>query len=169
MYAYEAGKAALEAMAKQTNHQMIVQHHHYLGYYRIEYENKNLFADREDIAAVGGKLLSCGKVFGGCIDAHGKILYQGTHAKESGYFHRAAMSQDAFAVDIRCMVLRPSCHELFHQVVGVPYLESKDAIGFDARTQPQDTDWITLSLKLAYALHKEGYRMLWDPAWAKQV
>ena len=77
--------------------------------------------------------------------------------------HGAALYQDAEALDIRLISVRPELWEVFEQAVGVPYKETGRRRVFDASTLPADADYKALSLALAGALHKKGYRLLYMP------
>lgn len=93
----------------------------------------------------------------------GVVLYENLPVSYSGYLHRAKLPQDACAVDIRNIRVRPECRELFRQVVGVPYKTVGGKDMFDASLLPEDCDICRVSLELGRALRKAGYRILYLP------
>ncbi len=160
-YAYEAGRRALQDMAVRMGWNAEAVHLRHLGFYRLNYD-PDLLTARDDVGAVGGRLLSHGRTVGGALDTDGKVLYQGLKNGYSGYMHRGALLQNVAAADIRFIRVRPECRELFKKVVGVPYAEGKDGC-FDPSVLPEGTDFRTLSLTLGEALRDEGYRICYDP------
>jgi len=131
---------------------------------------------RSELGAVGGRvlekkgILGAKKLIGGRMDICDKrvrVYYENIPAFYSGYMHRAVLTQQAEAVDIRCMQVREECRELFERVVGVPYKEiyedgNQESI-FDASILPKDTDYKALSIKFCKELQKAGYRILYQP------
>lgn len=166
-YAYEAGKKAVQEMAQRMGWNARAEHLKHLGFYGLDYE-PDLLAVREDVGAVGGKLMAGGRLAYGAYDAQGHILYEGLPKEFSGYMHRGVLLQNAAAVDIRLVKIRPECGELFRQVTGVPYTEDKDG-GFAWKTLPEGTDYVDISRKLGEALRREGYRICWDPNWSRRL
>lgn len=161
-YAYEAGAGALQDFIRQRGWKAQVCPLKHVGFYGIEYEG-SVLEIRKDIGAVGGRLLADRKITGGIYRSDGSILYEGIHEKYSGYMHRAALCQDADAVDIRCIQVREECHQLFLRITGFPYEKYPGEEIFDYRTLPIGTDYESLSLMLGNALRQAGYRVLWDP------
>lgn len=106
---------------------------------------------------------SRGKIVGGRMDRDGRVLYEGLPAHYSGYLHRAVLSQDAEAVDLRNIRIRPQCRELFGRITGIPYSTRPGTDIFDASQLPEGSDVRALSLKFCEALRKEGYRILYLP------
>lgn len=162
LYAYEAGKAALQDYTNRGGISAEAVHLKHLGFYRLQYK-KPIFEARPDLGAVGGKVIEKGKIAGGRMDYDGKIYYKGLPQYYSGPLHRAALTQDAEAVDIRRISVAPACRPLFEQVIGVPYTEIPETGIFDAKTLPKDADVLALSIKLGQAITNAGYRILWDP------
>ena len=97
------------------------------------------------------------------MNRDGRVLYEGLPAHYSGYLHRAVLSQDAEAVDLRNIRVRPQCRELFRQITGIPYSTRPGTDIFDASQLPEGSDVRALSLKFCEALRKEGYRILYLP------
>ncbi len=166
-YAYEAGKRAVQDMARRLKWKAEAVHLKHLGFYGLNYE-PDILSVRKDVGAVGGKLLHRGKIAGGAYDLNGQILYQGLKAGYSGYMHRGVLLQDVAAVDIRFLQLNQACQELFERVAGVPYVTAENSC-FDWSKLPAETDYMALSLKLGEALASAGYRVCWNPGWSRPI
>ena len=172
-YAYDAGRRALQDHAKMRGIPAQAVETRHVGFYRLQY--KDVLQDRPDAVAVGGRILSGkhhGKTVGGRMTADGRVFYEGLPKDFGGYLHRAELSQDAEALDLRCLRIRPDCHELFERTVGVPYTEVLRAKGqepvFDSTTLPAGADIRALSLKLSDALRRQG-RLLYLPEYPERV
>ena len=126
------------------------------------------------MAAVGGRVLSGknrGRIAGGRMTADGKGFYEGLPKDFGGYLHRAELSQDAEALDLRCIRIRSADRELFEKIVGVPYMEvergPEQQPVFDSSTLPAGADIRLLSLQLSEALRKRG-RLLYLPEYPEK-
>jgi glycosyltransferase involved in cell wall biosynthesis len=161
-YAYDAGWRALQAHADQCGISGQVVELKHVGFYQVKYPEGVLSA-RKDLGAVGGTVLSHGKIAGGRMDSSGKVFYDGLPVHYSGRLHRAVLTQDAWAVDIRCIAVREELRELFQRVTGVAYQCRTGQAVFDSSLLPKDTDYRELSLKLCKAIREQGYRILWIP------
>lgn len=182
-YAYEAGQRALQDFAKGQGWQVAVKNLKHVGFYRMEFQAEKAQGDptavlsqRADVGAVGGKLVSGGVLAGGRMAEDGSVYYEGLKEGYSGYLHRAVLTQDAEAVDLRCIAVQKEFWPLFEDVAGVPYKTkeqseaSADAsLIFDAGTLPKDADVKALSVKFCNALQEQGKRILWDPEWVKHI
>ncbi len=170
LWAYEAGCRALQDMADARGYAAKATHTEHVGFYRLQYEGP-LWQSRPDVAAVGGCVLRQGRLAGGRYTREGKLMYEGLPKGYSGYMHRASMPQDAWAVDVRCIAVRPELREAFGHVMGAPYVGCvrQDDTGaeweiFDARTLPADADYGRLSLAWGKELEQRGYHTIWNPA-----
>ena len=200
LYAYEAGRRALQDFADRQGWQAKAQDLKHVGFYRLTYDAKEIGAEvtcptlenRSDLGAVGGKILANNMLVGGRMAEDGGIFYEGLKAEFSGYLHRGVLTQDAEAVDLRCICVAKEFWPLFEEVVGVPYATRRMVIQdgkavrkdeaplkqpqeggagqesltiniFDARTLPKDADIKNLSLSFCKALREQGKRILWDP------
>ncbi len=163
LYAYEAGQRALEDFLKAKGWNGVVTHTNHLGFFKISYE-PDIFEARNDVGVVGGRLIGTGnKIAGGIYDKNGECPYEGLRKEYGGYMHQAVLSQDAYAVDIRCMRVRPELYELFEEITGVTYAENQATSLFDSDTMPRDTDWVKVSMEFCKAVKEEGYRVYWTP------
>ena len=166
-YAYEAGLRALQDHAAERGISAEAVETRHVGFYRLQY--KDVLQDRPDVAAVGGRVLSGkrhGRIAGGRMTADGKVFYEGLPDGFGGYLHRAELSQDAEALDLRCLRIRSDYRELFEKIVGVPYTETVRCPGqqpvFDTALLPAGADIRQLSLQLSEALRRQG-RLLYLP------
>ena len=170
-YAYEAGLRALQDHAAERGIPAKAEETRHVGFYRLKY--KEVWEARSDVAAVGGRVLSGknGKIIGGRMTADGTVFYEGLPKGFGGYLHRAELSQDAEALDLRCIRIRPECKEVFEKIVGVPYTEirrlPKEQPIFNITTLPEGADIRTLSLQLSEALRQRG-RLLYLPEYPEE-
>ena len=171
-YAYEAGLRALQDHARVRGIPAEAAETRHVGFYRLQY--KDVLQERPDVAAVGGRILSGkkrGRITGGRMTADGKVFYEGLPKDFGGYLHRAELSQDAEALDLRNLRIQPAYGELFEKIVGVPYTEVQTVPGqqpvFDIDTLPQGTDIRRLSLELSEALRRHG-RLLYLPEYPEK-
>ncbi len=186
-YAYEAGRRALQDFADRNGLCAKAEHLKHLGFYRLQYMGEaqgldgmqgldrssaktptmveRMLAARPDIGAVGGCLIRRGSVCGGRMDSAGNVLYQGLSAHASGYMHRAALTQDAEAVDIRLIAVRKELRDVFEKTLGIPYQTMNDRACFAAEKLPGDMDCTAASLQLCEAIRKKGYRIIYLPDW----
>lgn len=161
-HAYEAGRRAVQDFSDGQGWRARALDTEHVGFYRLRYEG-SLFESRQDIGAVGGRLVRRGKICGGCMREDGTVVYQGLSVHYSGYLHRAVLGQDTEAVDLRNMKVRPECGEIFRRITGVPYRTVPGTDIFDVSRLPEGSDIRGLSLKLCQALREEGYRILYLP------
>lgn len=168
-YAYEAGKRALEDFMKKRGWKGSVFHTRHLGFYRIEYEN-HIFDQRRDVGVVGGKLLDKrGRVIGGIYNAKGKCPYLGLGRNFSGYMHRAALCQEAYAVDLRCMRVRKELWGIFGDVFGIPYKETNAGgyrqFCYDGKNEADMDKYLEKCMEFGRRVRKAGYVVVWMPDW----
>lgn len=189
-YAYDAGLRALQDFADRKGWEAQAEHLKHLGFYRLSYQGGPLTV-RCDIGAVGGRLVAGkvgrgvgntmvvgrdgkdvgkafavnmeGKTIGGRMSETGAVYYQGLPIAYSGYMHRASLTQDAEALDIRHIQVREELHALFKKVTGVSYQTKEDSEFFDVSLLPEGTDYVEISLKLSKAIREQGYRLLYLP------
>lgn len=162
MYAYHAGGQAVQAFADAMGWEAQTVATEHLGFYRLRYQGSPLRV-RDDLGAVGGRLVSHGRICGGRMTEEGKVVYENLPVNYSGYLHRAVLSQDAQALDIRNMEVRTSLRELFREVTGLEYAVIPGTEKFDPATIPPQENPVELSLRLSRALREKGYRLLYLP------
>lgn len=174
-YAYEAGRRALADFCERRGISAQVAHSLHLGFYHISYE-PDLLSARRDVGIVGGRILDGkGRIMAGGYDEAGNCLYEGLPSRfTGGSTHRAVLTQDCAAVDIRCMRLRKELHPLYSEITGLPYREKsirvkegrerKDILVADVeRLVCGEAEYRKLSVALGEAVRREGYLVVWDP------
>ncbi len=178
-YAYDAGLRALQDFADRMGWRARAVSLRHLGFYTLQYEG-GVLQNRKDIGAVGGRLigesanmsrnsmqLSYGsrknRTIGGRMSKTGELYYEGLPMQYSGYLHRAALTQDAEVIDIRCIQVKAKLQDLFQEVTGVPYQTIPNTDLFDASILPKGTDYVALSIQLSNAIRERGYRLLYLP------
>ena len=161
-YAYEAGRRAIQDFADRHNWHAKAEDTAHVGFYTLQYEG-SLFDSRKDIGAIGGRLVYRGRVISGRLTEEGGVFYENLPIHYSGYLHRAVLPQNAAAVDIRNVRVRPECRGLFEKATGFPCREIQGTDVLDVSFLPEDTDWRDISLKFCRALREAGYRILYLP------
>lgn len=143
-YAYEAGRRAVEDFCRRQGWQAEVLHTRHLGFFRVAYAG-DILRQRSDLAAVGGRVISRGRLVGGAYGADGHALYQGLPKHFSGYMHRAVLQQDVYAADVRHIRVREELQPML------------------AAIQDEEKEPAAASLRFGQEAARMGYRVLWDP------
>lgn len=168
LYAYEAGRRAVQAFADSRGWKAKVADTEHLGFYRLQYEG-DIFRMRPDLAAVGGPVVHRGRVIGGRMSPKGKVFYEGLPVSYSGYLHRASLQQEAEALDIRNMEVREELWGLFEEITGVTYRPLPGTGVFDPGQLPGGADHRLLGIRLGEAFRRQGYRLLYLPDHRKAI
>lgn len=169
-YAYEAGKRALEDFIRIRGWRASVSHTKHLGFYRIDYE-KGMLTQRSEVGVVGSRLLDDhGRITGGIYDENGHCPYKGLHKNFSGYMHRATLTQEAYAVDVRCMRVREELWGIYEEVFAAQYgTDEQIHQKKTARKQVQDcgqeegNPQIEKSIEFCRRVRESGYTVVWTP------
>lgn len=174
-YAYEAGRRALADFCERRGFSAQVTHSLHLGFYNITYE-PDILSVRQDVGLVGGRILDGkGRIAAGGYDEAGRCLYEGVPARfTGGSTHRAVLTQDCAAVDIRCVQVREELRPLFGRITGLSYREQtlyrkvareKKAFRIADLTglTCDEAEYRKLSIALGEAVREEGYLVVWDP------
>ena len=161
-YAYDAGGRAVQSFADRRGWKAKAAEMAHPGFYRLEYAGSPLKI-RDDLAAVGGRLVSKGKITGGRMKGDGQILYEGLPVNYSGYLHRAVLQQDAEALDVRNIEVRECLRGVFAEVTGIPYTVLPGTEKFNSAALPAESNPVEISLRLSKALRERGYRLLYLP------
>lgn len=185
LYAYEAGRRALQDFLRENEIRGTVKNTTHLGFYRVDYEGM-VWRERRDIGIIGGRIIKGNKITSGILNSEGNPMYEGLDARYSGYLHRAALVQDAIACDVRSMELREELRTVFERYFSceVPEraiyrTEDGTAVSFATDSFYQelpfykDLSQLTasdarnaigkISLKFCERVREEGYRIVWDP------
>lgn len=180
-YAYEAGRRALADFCERRGLRARVEHSLHLGFYNVCYE-PDILSVRKDVGAVGGRLLDRhGRVFAGAYEESGTCPYEGLPARYTGgSTHRAMLTQDCAAVDIRFVRLREELWPLFSRITGLPYREKSlclkqggekkeiciaDVSGLSC----DEAGYRKLSMALGLEVRNAGYLVVWDPSLSCKV
>ncbi|MDD2969981.1 MAG: glycosyltransferase [Lachnospiraceae bacterium] len=177
-YAYDAGKAALEAFLENRNWKGVVEHTQHLGFYRIRYTD--LFRQRPEVALAGGNGYFHGRVRFGAMNEDGSVLFESLPRKFSGTMHRAVLQQQVDALDVRNMIsceddrVRALVSEAQSKLEYVLKNDVRDRAAGDkaagdinARTQRyKKSDEVLIrqiSLDLCRQIRQMGYVIIYDP------
>lgn len=143
IYAYEAGKRAVQDFVDKAGWDATVENTPHVGFYKLIY-HRDIFEVRPDVVAVGGPMVERGRIVGGRMDEEGNVIYKDLPIHYSGYMHRAALHQDAECMDVRNMRVRAEYKALLEQ----------------AR---QECDPISASVRLCEKLRAQGGRIVYLP------
>lgn len=122
LYAYEAGKRAVEEDLRERGIEAQVSHSRHLGFYEVTFAD--IFRDRPEVAMVAGPVYRKGRVAGGARSSNGALLYGGLRRGYSGgHLHRASVWQRCEAADF--------ANAIFRQDLFLEFLKSQ---GMDAGT-----------------------------------
>lgn len=170
-YAYEAGERALQDFWNRAGIRGKVSPAKHLGFYQTEYQ-PDILSARKDIGAIGGRLLDGkNKITGGIYTKEGICPYEKLRDGFSGYMHRAALMQEAEAVDIRLMQVSPALVLEVRSILKELTGENREFV--DAKTGRVDAEGLALteeeyrrlSIQLCGKIRGRGYRVLWNPEW----
>ena len=171
MYAYEAGLHAIESALNDAKIEAEVSNLPHLGFYRVDYK-PDILTCRKDIGCVGGKLVDDKKkIAGGIYEKDKTALYKGLLIGYSGGLqHRAVVQQDCYAVDIRCMAIRPEFIGAYEEITGRKYIDTfNDNAADDRFAGLSEEEIIELSLRVCDEVRKRGLRIMWDPQVVKRI
>ena len=175
LYAYESGKKAVEDYLRRQKISATVRHTAYNGFYRVEY--MDLFAQRKDVGVIAGPVCNKNKITGGICSAAGVPVYNGLNKNYGGYLHRAALHQDAEAVDFRYAIIRMEAfkvaidtiknlklnQELTNKIVSFLTLAFENREGWLKHNKVRDEIWMQVNLALSKAIQDAGYLLYYDP------
>ena len=152
MYAYEAGKQAVQAAFDEMGRDVEVIHSKHLGYYQPKGDIKQeLFQHSDKRGCMGGVVYKGGKIIGGAMDCHGNVLYKDLHKKFEGYMNRAHLMQSVDAVDIRNVVVCEKLRLVYEKTMA------------DCRDK-KNPDYVKKSLEFCEKIKNMGYEIIyWEP------
>lgn len=147
LYAYEAGKRAVEEDLRERGIEAQVSHSRHLGFYEVTFAD--IFRDRPEVAMVAGPVYRKGRVTGGARSSVGALLYGGLRRGYSGgHLHRASVWQKCEAADF--------ANAIFRQELFLEFLKSQgiDA-GADLRNLESAVQDSLRNLWADYVHHRE--------------
>lgn len=163
LYAYEAGKRALQDFLKEKEISGRVSDTEHVGFYRIAYE-PDIFAAREDVGMVGGSVIDRDhKITSGILLKNGMCPFAGLYSFFSGPANVAAVGRDAYALDARTVLLRKEDIPLFEEIMKVPYVEDLGKRDRQYCNKLDENIWKQRSMALCSIFRGRGQRLVWDP------
>lgn len=163
LYAYEAGKRALQDFLRTKGIKGQAADTEHVGFYRIAYE-PDIFAAREDVGMLGGSVIDRdNKITSGILLKNGLCPFAGLYSFFSGPTNVAAVCRDAYALDARTVLLRKEDIPLFEEIMKVPYVKD---VGMRDRQYCNKLDeniWRQRSMALCDVFREKGQRLVWDP------
>ncbi len=174
-YAYEAGGRAIGAFLSDMQIVGDVTDTKHLGFYRIHYK-PDMLSQRMDVGAIGGKILGKrNKITGGIYSENGICPYQGIFKGYSGYMHLATLTQEAYAIDIRLMQIRPELFDTVNEIVtkytttDEEQLQIQNGVLDVSLLSLSEIQYRMLSIQVCERFHELGYRVVWTPDWMKRI
>lgn len=170
MYAYEAGKRAVENYLKESRIDAKVTHLKHLGFYRVSFGEK-LWELRPEIGVIGGpiygkKTIYGREIAGGAMNGKKEVIYEGLPENFSGVMHRAVLQQNVDAVDIRNIEIREDLIPVFEDVTGINY-DNRTSI-LDKMQQNGETEKIKKkSLDFCNKVKQRNIGILYDPEFGR--
>lgn len=175
LYAYESGKKAVEDYLRRQKLVATVRHTAYNGFYRVEYHD--LFAQRKDVGVIAGPICKGNKITSGILNKEGEAIYNGLNKNFGGYLHRAALHQDAEAVDFRYALIRIDAFKLAietikglklnkditNRVIGFLTLPLEQRESWLKHNKFRSEMWMQISFALSKAIQDAGYLLYYDP------
>lgn len=163
LYAYEAGKAALQDFLEEKEISGRAADTEHVGFYRIVYE-PDIFAAREDVGMVGGSVIGRDhKITSGILLKNGQCPFAGLYSFFSGPANVAAVGRDAYALDARTVLLRKEDIPLFEEIMKVPYVEDVGKRDRQYCNKLDENIWRQRSMALCAEIRARGQRLVWDP------
>lgn len=156
----DARKRALEDYFRVRGVRAVVRPSREDGIMEIDFL-PDIFAARKMVGAVGGKVLDDKhRIIGGMQDERGNILFEGWDEAENGPRLIAQTVQNAWAVDVRCMKIRPELQGLYEEVFGCSY---------DGHVMHADENFGVLSRQFCARVREMGYTIVWNPSLKRVV
>ncbi len=149
VYAYEAGRRAVEDYCRLAGWRVRVLPLKHLGFYRVDYE-EDILQQRPEVGAVSGPLPDKRRLVSGMYDEAGDMLYEGLKKGFSGPMHTAALQQEAGWADLRGMRVRRELFVAYREALGRIAGANEDRI---RRESKAFCEW----------MREQGYRIVWDP------
>ena len=154
LYAYDAGKRAMEDDLNARGIKATVSHSKHLGFYDVTYED--IFRDRPEVAMVAGPVFRKGKLIKGARTENGEVLYQGLPKGFSGgHLHRASVWQTVYAANFENAIFHPTVFSQFLQDMGM------DAALKISNLSEQELD--RLEMAWANYVHERDMIILYNP------
>ncbi|MBE5859962.1 MAG: glycosyltransferase [Butyrivibrio sp.] len=171
-YAYEAGRRALRDFMNSQGINAEVEHLKHVGFYRVVYKS-DPFVERKDLGVIGGKIVDArGTLVGGNYKENGNVRYEGLPKGFSGgYQHLAVLQQEADAVDVRCMKIRPELYGLYQAVFGMNYVDTttEGTTVIAAQGLGDESEIKEKCIEFGKRVRRLGYHIMWDPELSTKI
>lgn len=155
LYAYQAGKRAVENFLSRVKFNANVTDLPHMGFFYVNYE-PDIFSVRPNVIARCGRIIHKGKVVGGIYDENRKMMFEGCSVHSSGgYLHRAACQMEALYADISALDLSKTGQEKLDNFLKSHSEQNRDIDDNMARN---------LSFEFCELMRSEGYTFSYDPA-----
>lgn len=156
-YAYKAGLNAIKDFVKEKyGHDVEVKELPHKGFYEVCW-GKDIFDIRNDVGAVGTVIEGKNKITNGIYTDEGLELFKGLNVHFSGYMHRAVLTRDVFACDLRTVVPAPCMKEDYEELKKV--LDDFVEKGYHSQGEIEDLS-LDLSLEFGSRIKKKGLLFL---------
>lgn len=156
----DARKRALEEYFRIRGIRAKVNPSRATGLMEIEYI-PDIFSSRKMVGIVGGKVLDeRHHIIGGMQDERGNVLFEGWDEAEDGPRLIARTVQNAWAVDVRCMKIRPELHGLYEEIFGSSY---------EGHVMNGDDGLLLLGRRFCARVREMGYTIVWNPLFTRTV
>ncbi len=163
LYAYEAGKRAVQAFLDEKGIDGRVEDTEHMGFYRVVYK-PDLFAARKDVGALGGSVLDRNnKITSGILLQNGICPFAGLYGFFSGPANAASVCRDVRTLDARTMILRGEDIPVFEEIMKVPYIGEIKERDRAYCNRLDESIWRQRSLVLCAVFRERGQRLVWDP------
>lgn len=154
LYAYEAGKRAVEEDLKVRGIEASVSHSRHLGFYKVSYVD--IFRDRPEVAMAVGPVYKQGRIAGGARDTAGKLIYGGLlKGFSGGHLHCASVWQKCYAADFENAAFREDLFSEFLKAQGMAGRDELRKLDVESRDR----------LRIAWAdyVHDRAMIILYNP------
>ena len=154
LYAYEAGKRAVEEDLRERGIEARVSHSKHLGFYQVTFAD--IFRDRPEVAMVAGPVYRSGRIVGGARDAAGQLLYGGLlKGFSGGHLHRASVWQQCYAADFDNALFRQDLFLEFLKMQGMQGMEELQKMSAETKDR--------LCMAWAEYVHERAMIILYNP------
>lgn len=154
LYAYEAGKRAVEEDLKVRGIEASVSHSRHLGFYKVSYVD--IFRDRPEVAMAVGPVYKQGRIAGGARDTADKLIYGGLlKGFSGGHLHCASVWQKCYAADFENAAFREDLFSEFLKAQGMAGRDELRKLDVESRDR----------LRIAWAdyVHDRAMIILYNP------
>ncbi len=163
LYAYEAGKRAMQDFLDHKAISGRVADTEHVGFYKIIYEPDILTA-RPDIGMAGGSVVDRdNKITSGILSQDGNCPFRGMPVFFAGPVNVMSVCRDAYALDARTVLMRKKDVCLFEEIMGVPYVEKLEERDMSYCRQLDEAIWKQRSMELSARIRERGQKLFWNP------